>query len=88
MTEIYRQKELHRDLTAVALGIGEGVSSPVDAVQLVVESASVADGLAVIVAPPQRRVARAAVGAALPVAPRRRLRGDSVSRGARGKRTE
>lgn len=46
---------------------------PVDSVQLVVESARVADGLAVVVAPPQRRVARAAVGAALAVSPRRRL---------------
>lgn len=41
--------------------------------QLVVEAAGVADGLAVVVAPPQRGGARAAVGAALPVPPRRRL---------------
>ena len=37
---------------------------PIDPVQLVVEAASVADGLALVVPPPQGRVLRAAVGAA------------------------
>lgn len=41
--------------------------------QLIVESAGVADGLAVVVAAPQSRVPRTAVGAALSVATRGRL---------------
>lgn len=48
-------------------------ASPVDAVQLVVESAGVADRLAVVVASPQRRVARPAVSTALAVPARRGL---------------
>ena len=55
--------------------VAAAVYVPVDAVQLVVEAARVADGLAVIVASPERGVAGATVGAALAVAPRRRLRG-------------
>ena len=37
-------------------------------VQLVVESARVADGLAVVISPPQRRLGRLAVGARGPLA--------------------
>jgi hypothetical protein len=50
-----------------------GLYIPIDSVQLVVEAAGVAHGLALVVAPPQRGVTRTAVGAALPVAPCRRL---------------
>jgi hypothetical protein len=42
-------------------------------VQLVVETAGVADGFSVVVPPPERGGPRAAVGAALPVPPRRTL---------------
>lgn len=47
---------------------------PVDAVQLEVETARVADGLSLVVAAPQGGGARAAVGAAQAQAPGRRLK--------------
>lgn len=42
-------------------------------VEFVVEAAGVADGLSVVVAPPQRRHRRLAVGAGRPGSPRCRL---------------
>ena len=53
---------------------------PIDAVQFEVETAGVADGLALVVAPPEGRGARAAVRAAEPEPPRRRLEFRDLSR--------
>jgi len=48
-------------------------------VQLVVEAARVADGLALVVPPPQGRVLRAAVGAAEAQSPRGRLKDGALN---------
>ncbi len=47
--------------------------------QLVVEAARVADGLTLVVPPPQGRVLRAAVGAAEAQSPRGRLKDGTLS---------